>query len=109
MEEMSVQALCSAVRRDDPLASALGSVAGCRGRAAFALGLGGLGFGLRGTGVTHQLPQELKLRQEELPHHIPPCKQRQQHTVNVIQHAWLSGLLWNYERDYMPFHLSSQI
>lgn len=75
LEEIWLRALCSAVRRDDPLASAFGSVAGCRGRAAFTLGLRGLGFSLRRTGVSHQLPQELKLRQEELPHHVPPYKQ----------------------------------
>lgn len=80
LEEIWLRALCSAVRRDDPLASAFGSVAGRRGRAAFTLGLGGLGLSLRRTGVSHQLPQELKLRQEELPHHVPPEEHEEEDT-----------------------------
>lgn len=63
-----------AARESDSLACGFGSMAGRRRGAAFALRFRGFRFGLWRARVPDQLSQELKLGQEELPHHVPTCK-----------------------------------
>lgn len=66
--------------RGDSLAGGPGPVS-CRGAGqTFALGLGRLSFGLRGAGVAHQLTEELKLGQEELPDDVPTEQHEEQRT-----------------------------
>ncbi|GAA6101964.1 uncharacterized [Tachysurus ichikawai] len=49
-------------------------MARCRRGAALALRFRGFRFSLWRARVPDQLAQELKLGQEELPHHVPTCK-----------------------------------